>query len=68
MASRREGTRIIGTLRSPATRCVPLDPTLDPPLDPPVDPPPLTTLLDALRWSADDLDPVRLPELTPRHR
>ena len=48
VSGRREGLRTVGTLRSPAVGCLPLEPRL------------LTELLDALRWSEQDLD-VGLP-------
>ncbi len=51
VTAHRDGARTVGTLRSPATGCLPLEP-------------PLTgRLLDALGWSADDLDSTLPPAL-----
>ena len=49
IVARLEGTRTIGTLRSPAVDCFPLEQGL------------LSQLLDGLHWSVQDLD----PELPP---
>lgn len=48
VTGRREGGRTVGTLRSPAVSCLPLEPQQ------------LAQLLEALHWSEQDLDP-RLP-------
>ena len=45
VVARLDGTRTIGTLRSPAIDCFPLEPEL------------LSQLLDGLYWSVHDLDP-----------
>ena len=51
ITARREGTRTIGTLRSPAIDSFPLEPHL------------LTLLLDALHWVKGDLDPDLPPAI-----
>ncbi|MEW1952888.1 PhzF family phenazine biosynthesis isomerase [Terrabacter sp. NPDC080008] len=47
----REGARTVGSLRSPAVGCLPLEREL------------LEALLDALRWHQDDLDPSYPPAI-----
>ncbi len=51
ITARREGTRTIGTLRSPAIHCFPLEPRLR------------TQLLDTLHWVERDLDPDFTPAI-----
>jgi PhzF family phenazine biosynthesis protein len=51
VTSHRDGERTVGTLRSPATACLPLEGRL------------LGPLLDALRWSPQDLDQDLLPAI-----
>lgn len=51
ITARREGERAVGSLRSPEVDCFPLEPSL------------LTSLLAALGWSSDDLDPGLPPAI-----
>ena len=51
IAARRDGARNVGSLTSPPVDCLPLEDRL------------LAQLLDALRWSRDDLDPELPPAI-----